>query len=473
MKALARFTCGLVAAFFLAPVAGVAQEPAQAPKAPAATAGTASKTLDDLLQKTRTARQREAELDAAREQEFRTSRDRQAQMLAQARAEKAAAERRTEELNAQFDANEKRIKELEATLRERSGYLGELFGVTRQVAADTAQIMNQSMISAEYPEREAFFRKIASAKELPLIPELERMWYELQLEMTESGRVARVEAQVVDPEGKVTKKPIVRVGPFTAISDGEYMTYLPQQKAHQVVPRQPSGHYLSLASDVEDATEGYVAGAVDPSRGVITGLYADRPTTMERIEKGEAVGYVIIFVGLLGTIAAIYQTLFLAKVRLAVSRQLKNIQRPTSDNPLGRVLLAFKGDPNRIEEQADVAELRLSEAVLREVPPLERFQAFLRLVVAAGPLLGLIGTVVGMIITFQSITESGSSDPRLMANGISQAMIATVLGLGIAIPLLFANALLAAMSRQVVQILDEQSAGLLAENIEAKRDVPV
>jgi biopolymer transport protein ExbB len=74
-----------------------------------------------------------------------------------------------------------------------------------------------------------------------------------------------------------------------------------------------------------------------------------------------------------------------------------------------------------------------------------------------------------MIITFQSITESGSSDPKLMADGIGQAMIATVLGLGIAIPLLFANALLTTMSKSVVQILDEQGAGMLAESIEKQR----
>ncbi len=150
-------------------------------------------------------------------------------------------------------------------------------------------------------------------------------------------------------------------------------------------------------------------------------------------------------------------------------KQLKNLAQPTANNPLGRVLLAFKGDKSKIEEDADIAELRITEAVLREVPRLERFQAFLRLGVAAGPLLGLIGTVVGMIITFQSITESGSSDPKLMATGIGQAMIATVHGLGIAIPLLFANALLTSLSRGVVQVLDEQSAGMLAESIEKQR----
>jgi biopolymer transport protein ExbB len=196
------------------------------------------------------------------------------------------------------------------------------------------------------------------------------------------------------------------------------------------------------------------------------GLYVERPTFRERIRLGQEVGYVIITVGVLGAIAFIFQLIHLVLVRLAVSRQLKNLDRPSPSNPLGRVLLAFKGDKTRIEDDADVAELRITEAVLKEVPKLERFQAFLRLAVAAGPLLGLIGTVWGMILTFQSINESGSSDPKLMATGIGQAMIATVLGLGIAIPLLFAGALLSTLSKAVVQILDEQSAGMLAESIE-------
>jgi biopolymer transport protein ExbB len=208
---------------------------------------------------------------------------------------------------------------------------------------------------------------------------------------------------------------------------------------------------------------------VDFTRGVLAALYVERPSWLERIELGETIGYIIIVVGVAGALAFLYQLFHLILVRRKVAAQLKNLDHPTSDNPLGRVLLAFKGDPNRIEEDADVAELRISEAALREVPKLERFQAFLRLGVAAGPLLGLIGTVVGMIITFQSITESGSSDPKLMATGIGQAMIATVLGLGIAIPLLFANALLNSLSRNVVQILDEQSAGMLAESIEKQR----
>jgi biopolymer transport protein ExbB len=249
------------------------------------------------------------------------------------------------------------------------------------------------------------------------------------------------------------------------MADGKFLSYRPGVNALTVLPRQPPDEFTDAAEDLAEAESGYVEAVVDPGRGALLALYVERPTVLERIQAGEFVGYVIIAVGLVGALLAAYQFAFLLNTRRAVTRQLESLDRPMPDNPLGRVLLAFKGNPARIEEEAEVAELRISEAVLREVPRLERFQAFLRLAVAAGPLLGLIGTVIGMIITFQSITESGSSDPK----GIGQAMIATVLGLGIAIPLLFVNAGLAAMSRQVVQVLDEQSTGLLAESIEKRR----
>jgi biopolymer transport protein ExbB len=429
----------------------------------------AASNLDELLEQTRTARQKEQEQNAARERQFQASRDQQANLLAQAEAAKKAAEAQSQQLSAQYDANDKEINAIDQLLKDRAGNLGELFGVTRQVAGDTATVLSQSLISAQLPDREQFFRALGASKELPSSVDLERMWFEMQREMTESGRVAKFQGKVVEPAGTVQAADVVRIGPFIAMSGGRYLTYLPGQKSLSVLPRQPGKKLVRAARDLDAATSGYVRAAVDPSRGVLLGLYVERPTVWERIQRGEFVGYVILTVGIIGALAAVYQFFYLVTVRLAVRRQLATVDNPTADNPLGRVLLSFKGDPSRSAEDAEVAELRISEAVLREVPRLERFQAFLRLAVAAGPLLGLIGTVIGMIITFQSITESGSSDPKLMAAGIGQAMIATVLGLGIAIPLLFVNTGLAAMSRQIVQILDEQSTGLLAESVEQKK----
>jgi biopolymer transport protein ExbB len=426
-------------------------------------------TLDQLLEETKNARALEARENAEREREFLAHRDRQKQLVEEARRERDAAQQRSQALSSQFDANEIKLNELETLEKAREGNLGELFGVTRQVAGDLSSVVYNSMISAQYPGRDEFFTKLAKAKALPSSADLERLWFEMLREMTETGRVARFDTQVITPAGEKQDAEVVRIGGFTAISGGRYLDFHPGANTLTVLPRQPGSYRRDLALGVQAAKGGYVRSVVDPSRGVLLSLYVQRPSVLERIQRGESVGYVIITVGVVGALCALYQFLYLVRVRLAVRRQLARIDQPSRDNPLGRVLASFQGDPNRIEEDAEVAELRISEAVLREMPSLERFQSFLRLAVAAGPLLGLIGTVIGMIITFQSITESGSSDPKLMAAGIGQAMIATVLGLGVAIPLLFVNAGLASLSGAIVQVLDEQSTGILAEHIERRK----
>jgi biopolymer transport protein ExbB len=434
----------------------------------AGTAGAAA-NLDELLQQTRNARAKESQVNAERERQFLADRNRQAELLAQAQREKAAEDARSKALSAQFDANEKKLTELQALLDAKGGNLGELFGVTRQIAGDVSSVLFNSMVTAQYPTRDDAVIRMSKAKSLPSIDQLEALWFEMQREATETGRVVKFKAKVVTPEGEPEDAEVVRVGSFIASTEGDFLTYLPGVKSLAILTRQPEGHLRGLGEDAQEATSGYVKTVIDPTRGVLLNMYVQRPNIMERIEQGETVGYVIIAVGVIGALLALYQFFFLIKERAAVKRQLQRLDNPETDNPLGRVLASFKGEAAKVEENAEVVELRISEAVLREVPPLERFQAFLRLAVAAGPLLGLIGTVIGMIVTFQSITESGSSDPKLMAAGIGQAMIATVLGLGIAIPLLFINAALASMSRQIVQILDEQSTGLLAERLEKQR----
>lgn len=459
-----RFAILAVVATGLAGAQAIAQDQKAPAKEPAPNA---AQTLQQLLEQTRQARTQESQQNAAREQEFLADRNRQAALLAQARGERAAQQARSNALGAQFDANEKRLTELQAVLDAKGGNLGELFGTVRVVAGDVSSVLYNSMISARYPDRDQFVSQLSQVKALPSIDELEKLWFEMQREMTETGRTVKFKTTVIEPDGTPVERDAVMIGSFTALSDGEYLSFLPSEKALTVLARQP--HDYAGYDDIEDEEEGYVPAVVDPSRGVLMGLYLLRPTLLERIQTSHSVVYLILLMGLAATIAAIYQFLYLSKVDRAVKAQLANLDRPSTDNPLGRVLATFKGGAQQLEEDPEVVELRISEAVLREVPPLERFQSFLRLVVAAGPLFGLVGTVIGMIITFQSITESGSGDPRLMASGIGTAMIAAVTGLGVAIPFLFANAYLSSVSKRIVQILDEQSTGLLAERLEKKR----
>jgi biopolymer transport protein ExbB len=473
-KFRARIAAALVASAFAGalPLTAAAQatDPAADPAA----------SKEELLQRVRAVRQGESQLYDQRVSEFTAASQSERQaMMRQAEQRLAQLEASSTEMSDEYSANEIRINELNRELLQKASQLGlsELFGLARQVAGDVASILHQSLIGTQFEPaqgqlgRVQFLRAFADGRTTPTSEELERLWFELHREMTAQGGVVRYQAEVVQPNGLSEPAEVVRIGPFNAMSNAQFLGYLPELGRLTVLPRQLPDEFMAVAQDFSEATEGYSTAVVDYTRGVLLALYIERPTWLERIELGEEVGYIIIIVGIAGLLAFFYQLVHLIFVRMAVKRQLDNLDEPKRDNPLGRVLLAFRGDPNKIEEDADVAELRISEAVLREVPRLERFQAFLRLAVAAGPLLGLIGTVVGMIITFQSITESGSSDPRLMATGIGQAMIATVLGLGIAIPLLFANALLNGLSRTVVQILDEQSAGMLAESIEKQRRV--
>ncbi len=432
--------------------------------------------LDDLLEQARGVREAENALFEQRAGEWAGAPAAQQQTLLDTiTAERDRLLTITRAQGEEYAQNDIEINELNTQLRDKAAELGlgEVFGVARQYASDQSTQLEQSLISAQYagevPGRVAFLTALGASDTIISPADLEKVWFEFQREMTAQGQVASFAGTVVEPNGNQLNTTVTRIGPFTAIADGQYLAFLPELNRLNILPRQPDAEITAPARELQAASSGYVTAYVDSTRGVLMNMYVERPTWEERIELGEEVGYVILIVGAVSLIAFIFQFIYLIMARLGVSRQMKNLNRPSANNALGRVLLSFKSNEKDIEEDAEIVELRISEAVLKEVPKLERIQPLLRLAVAAGPLLGLVGTVIGMIITFQSITETGSSDPKLMATGIGQAMIATVLGLGIAVPFLFANAALSSLSRSIVQILDEQSTGMLAEQLERRK----
>jgi biopolymer transport protein ExbB len=463
-----------------APIMSVAQAQAQAqtpPPAPTQTQAPASTfSMSAVMAKIKEQNAAEAKLSQQRQANFRKAMEEQETLAKETVAKRNAAEARSASLSQQYDDNYNRIGEMNLLLEQHQGNLGELFGVTRQISGDAAGVLNNSLINAELEvvegqeNRVDFLRRIASARELPSIVELERIWLEMLYEIKADAQTARFTAPVIQLDDSVKETEVVRIGSYTAVGDGKFLAYIPSQSTLAVMTRQPPQlATMAAARRLQNApaSGGYFQSVVDPARGVLVALIAERPDAFERIENGEAVNWVILGVGFLGLLAAAFQYIYLFIVKLAVGKQLKNLNRPTNNNPLGRMLHAANGDgiKDLSHDTPELTELRISESVLREIPKLERFQAFLRLAVAAGPLLGLIGTVIGMILTFQSITASGTSDPKLMAHGIGMAMIATVLGLGIAIPLLFVNAGLAALSRSVVHVLEEQSTSILANRL--------
>jgi biopolymer transport protein ExbB len=419
-------------------------------------------SLDALLQLIRDGGRADREADARREAEFRAARDQQAALLAAARAAQAAEEARSAALEDDFEANEKVLPELGQTLREKLGTLGELFGVVRHVAGDTLGFTSGSLVSAQLGPRRELLGKLAESKELPSIEDLEQLWFILQQEMTEAGKVVRFPATVVDADGTEQERQVVRIGPFNVIADGRYLQYVPETGQLTELPSQPAGRHLATVRDFETASGGLVGVAIDPSRGSILSLLIQTPSLGERIRQGGIVGYVIIALGLVGFAVAMQRLVHLWGVTRRMKAQA-SLGTASTDNPLGRVLHVYEENPTT---DVETLELKLDEAILSETPALERGNAFVKVVSVAAPLLGLLGTVTGMIQTFQAITLFGTGDPKLMAGGISQALVTTVLGLSVAIPLLLIHALLSGQSRALVEVLEEQTAGFIARHAE-------
>ncbi|WP_341917053.1 MotA/TolQ/ExbB proton channel family protein [Hydrocarboniphaga effusa] len=439
--------------------------------APAPQAARPAQGLDRLLDQIREGSQQMSKTNQEREARFLRDKNQQAQLLAEAEGARNAADARAKQAKARYDGAQAGIAALKQQLQGRVGDSSQIFSAVSDAAGALKAQAQDSLVTPQLPTRSAELDQLAQARELPGVDQIEKLWFLYAQEIAENGKVARFKAQVFDDTGQPRQAEVTRIGAFTAFADGRYLAIEPGTGQLTALPRQPSDFTGLIRSFGKDADDQIRDILVDPSRGALLRLAAERPALSERIHQAGAVGYVIIAIGLVGAALAIHQLVYLLLVGRKVGAQLRDLGRPRDDNPLGRVLGCLRGEsPDSLRAlDTEAIETRLAEAVLRETPKLERYQALLRMIVAAGPLLGLLGTVVGMIMTFQVITELGSGDPKVMAGGISHAMVATVLGLLIAIPLLFANSFLGARSRVLTQILDEQAAGMLARQLEARR----
>jgi biopolymer transport protein ExbB len=204
--------------------------------------------------------------------------------------------------------------------------------------------------------------------------------------------------------------------------------------------------------------------AIDPVRGQLMEILTQAPDLTERVAQGGAIGYTILALGLAGLLLALSRLAILLWRGRAVSRQLREMDQPRSDNPLGRILLAARADDI---PDIETLELRMGEAVLRETPRINGYIPLLKIIAAVAPLMGLLGTVTGMIITFQAITLFGAGDPRLMAGGISQALITTVLGLCVAIPMLLLHQIVQMRARALTNVLQHEAVAEVAARVEA------
>lgn len=420
------------------------------------------KNLDELLQLVEQGRANAERTNADREAAFAAARENQRRLLDEAGAERERLEKRSALLEDKYDANELAIANVAAQLDRRMGSLRELFGVLQQVTSDAQGLMESSITSAQFPNRGEFLsalgEKSGSSSRLASIEEIEHLWFLIQQEMTQTGKVARFPASVITADGREVQQQVVRVGAFNLVSKDGYLRYTPATERVSELPRQPQKRFAATTAKLAGATGGPVVFGVDPTRGQILETYVERPGLRERIDQGGVVGYVIIALGVLGLLIALERFVVLSTTSARVNGQLR-APEPAADNPLGRVL-AVAAQNKRAD--VETLELKLGEAVFKETPKLTRSLLFLKIISVVAPLLGLLGTVTGMIVTFQAITLFGTGDPKLMAGGISQALVTTVLGLVVAIPMVLLHTLVSGRSRRILHILQEQAAGIIA-----------
>ena len=422
--------------------------------------------LDDLLKQLEQGKLAQTQENKSREQRFLAQKNEQDRLLTEANQEKANALALSEKLETEFEQNEFKIADLSEALNKRMGSLKELFGVLQQVSGDTAGKLKTSNVSAQFPGRDVFFEQLAQSmggsSKLASIEQIEQVWFEMQKEMTEQGKVVRFNTDVVEAGGEKVNKEVIRVGAFSLVSDGKYLNLSPSTGTVAELVRQPSDRFTDTAAEIQSSNSSVVPFALDPTGGSILGLLVQAPSTKERVDQGGTVGYIIIGIGLIAFLIALERFVSLTIMSAKVKRQMKNAT-PSDDNPLGRVLKVKDQYPH---VAFDTLELKLSEAILREMPKITRNLTLIKIVSVIAPLLGLLGTVKGMIKTFQAITLFGTGDPKLMAGGISTALMTTVLGLVVAIPTVVLSTMLNTRSKNILFILQEQSAGIIAERSE-------
>ena len=451
VKTLPALVLGVVAATFT--TASVAQEDA--------------KTLDELLQMVKQGKSREARESREREARFVKDKNQQASLLAQAKQTRTGEEQRSDRLEKTFADNKEVIAVKREELNKAKGSLNELFGHINSTAGDMREGFNTSLISVEHPNRDVFLTELIDKLKgdaLPAIEEIERVWFELQREMTESGRIVKFNTTVASAGGEEMQADVMRVGSFNIVTtDGQYLKY--ENGALSVLPRQPSGQFTGWAAELANQSDGYGRFGADPTGptgGSLLAAFINSPSLVERWHQGGTIGYIISGVGVFAVLIALWRFIALTAVGAKVNSQLKS-ETPSVNNPLGRVLAVKEENPG---VDTETLELKLNEAVLKEIPSLENSLTLLKIIAAVAPLLGLLGTVTGMIITFQAITIFGAGDPKAMAGGISSALVTTVLGLVVAIPTLLLHTIVNGRAKRVIHILEEQAAGIIASNTE-------
>ncbi|CAK1712388.1 MotA/TolQ/ExbB proton channel family protein [Vibrio crassostreae] len=421
----------------------------------------ASDSTAQLVNKAKSENRTQASHNVVREADFKKIEQELKAIKAQLEAKRTSIQGATDVLTQTFSDNENKLARLEEKLRLETGSLGELFGVVRQNAKELGAELSSTVNSVDRAEHTATVDQIIDAKSLPSMPQLSGLWMSMVEQIQASSELSKSQIAFINGEGNTQTVDAYRLGSIGLVTDQGYVSWNTQREDAIAYLKQPSnGPTLASLSTLANGDVSNVV--VDPSRGFMLEQLALTPSLTDRLQAGGVVGKVILGLLAIGLIIALVRGISLAIAHQKIRAQLKNPEQ-AGDNPLGRVLAVYNKEQNQTVE---ALELRLLEAVVDEQTHLEKGLSMLKLLAALAPMLGLLGTVTGMIETFQVITQFGNGDPKVMAGGISMALVTTVLGLVAAMPLLLAHNILSTQAENIRNILEKQGIGLVAEQAE-------
>ena len=406
----------------------------------------------------------ESEIDIEKRFDFSRSNSKEKQLADLKRIHKKvksdleAAEDLSQRLISEFDENEKILSELEEKLTLKLGNLGEMFGVVKQVSGQTRGEFKNSITNIDNPNRDLFLKNLAESKKLPDLADISGLWVELLKEIRNAETIKTFTTEVLSADGDNSELEVLRIGTFSITQDGNFLKHLIDTNQVEFLPSQPSGVNKRKLRRLQSSTEGVYEVDIDPTRGAILDKLIQKKTFFQRIADGGFVGYVIILLGL-GGVALASERIYVLRNTLDSIREQENSTDIIQDNLLGSLLQTAKENVN---ESLDSLELILDEKIQSITPTIEIRVKAIKLIATVAPLLGLLGTVIGMIETFQAITLFGTGDPKLMAGGISQALVTTMLGLIVAAPLLFMHSYAENYSKSIISFLEEKASGIVA-----------
>ena len=416
--------------------------------------------LDLLVESVKNTASIRAKEDKERLTKFLSDKNRQQYLLNKMKVNLKNEEDRSVRLTNQYEANDKELSELEEQLTLKLGSFGELFGIVRQTAGESKGQFMLSLTNIEFPERVEFLGDLAERKslDLPTTAELERLWYEILNELNQSGKVKSYNTDILSKSGELVNRDVLRIGIFNSVSNGNYLNLVSEQNLLEFLAKQPDGSIKRSAKRLQNKDVSYREVYIDPTRGSLLSKLIDRAGWLQRVNQGGFVGYVILIILTLGLTMGVLQFQFLYRESKSIDSELET-GNFSNDSILGKLNSVFKSHTGDNPEEL---EAQLEDILAKASPPLDKNLSVIKLLAAVAPLLGLLGTVIGMIETFQAITLFGTGDPKLMAGGISQALVTTMLGLIAAVPLLFVHNLLDSRSRAISQIYEEQAIGFVA-----------